>query len=57
MSYNNQKYVCAMLFGGVSLGFGMSAHTEFLADSKGEQEARNLSFNRDFCQDARGPLW
>ncbi|WP_349972523.1 OprD family porin [Pseudomonas caspiana] len=50
MSYNNQKYVCALLLGSTTLGFGAGANADFFADSKGELEARNFYFNRDFRQ-------
>lgn len=51
MTHNNQKYVCALLFGGATLTYGINAHADFFADSKGELEARNFYFNRDFRQE------
>lgn len=50
MTHNQQKYVCALLFGSATLTYGITAQAEFLADSKGELEARNFYFNRDFRQ-------
>jgi len=50
MTHNNQKYVCALLFGGATLTYGINAHADFFADSKGALEARNFYFNRDFRQ-------
>jgi hypothetical protein len=50
MTHNKQKYVCALLFGSATLTYGITAQAEFLADSKGELEARNFYFNRDFRQ-------
>jgi hypothetical protein len=50
MTHNQQKYVCALLFGGATLTCTITAQADFLADSKGELEARNFYFNRDFRQ-------
>jgi outer membrane porin, OprD family len=50
MKNNNQTYLCAVLFGGASLAYGAGAQADFFADSKGELEARNFYFNRDFRQ-------
>jgi len=51
MNNNNQKYVCAILFGSAGLTFGSGAQADFFTDSKGELEARNFYFNRDFRQE------
>ncbi|MDH0745448.1 OprD family porin [Pseudomonas sp. GD03842] len=51
MTHNNQKYVCALIFGSVTLTQGITAHADFVADSKGELEGRNFYFNRDFRQE------
>lgn len=50
MTHNQQKYVCVLLFGGATLTCTITAQADFLADSKGELEARNFYFNRDFRQ-------
>jgi len=48
MRHNNPKYVCAALFGGAVMTHGALAQADFIDDSKGEIEARNVYFNRDF---------
>lgn len=54
MSNNSTSRVWALVVGGTTLGYGLAAQADFIADSKAELEARNFYFNRDFRQtDAR----
>lgn len=50
MKEHKLKVFCAIALGSTTLGYGLQARADFLADSKGELEARNFYFNRDFRQ-------